>query len=685
MLRFGWAPDYTGRLVLDTQEKVVKHLAAEVDAALSSERVAFDTETNGLHVLKGARQFMYQFTYVINPKRPDINDLIRSKAIRKVPQGRNKPPLWVRSVAVFIGERHRAKPAARTEAGFVLEQQQRLLNGPAKIVMFNAKFDLPMCWADSVATASFYRDVYLDLFVLDPGFGDSLVEVRDARRNKLLKAGSPVPRNLKDLSWLLLGWPQEERDEVHAWLKHRYGNDKKKWQFDTVPTELVSTYGCGDTERTLALSFWSEDLIVEREQVEVADIESPLTAVVAEMELQGLPLHEEKIKETRALWTDKGAAAHDQMLELTGLASIEHTKDEHLAQYAWPALNTRAKQLGQPQHPAPESWSAEALSKFVTKKRGAGMAVHATKDSGVHGAFCEALLTQRAADKIIGTYLDPWVLTHSMRHDDGTLRVHCQLLQDGTDTGRFSSRNPNLQNVPVEARLLTAAPGHSLVFVDYSQIEFRIFAHYAGGPVLQAYLDDPHTDFHQAVADMIHIDRKPAKNINFAALYGMGEEKCITDLSAYMGRDDALDKYRTYHRKFPAARQLYNKCKRRMEERGWIKNLYGRRRYLPKEHAQKALNTLCQGGAADIVKAAMLRVDTAIRESDHTADWVVLLQIHDELIFMVPTGQEQALIDFVSPIMVDEPRLKVPLLVEAEVCYEGEVWKDKHKIVSAAA
>lgn len=350
--------------------------------------------------------------------------------------------------------------------------------------------------------------------------------------------------------------------------------------------------------------------------------------------------------------------------------------------------------------------------------------------SGVHGEFCQALLNWRGAEKAIGTYLDPWLLTWGkLDADTGEMRLHPELRQDGTDTGRFSSGNPNIQNVPVEVRVLCPSKGCALVLIDYSQLEFRVFAHYAGGEVLEAYQKDKHVDFHQAVADMLGIPRKPAKNINFGMLYGMGREKLIFSLcglsedetfraerelheqlrlAKYNKHADAVARlenslltdigpkakrvreagalYDQYLKKFPRAKQLYYECSDRCKKRGWIRNLVKRRRYLPAEFAHVALNTLIQGGAADVVKRAMLRVAAALMAFNRKypeAQARMLIQVHDELVFECMEAYASQLADAMMPVMEDEPLLSVPLVAEADVVLDGELWMDKHKFAAA--
>lgn len=719
MLRLGWMPDFAARYVIQVDDaSSLELLTSCVDAAIASGRFAFDTETTGLEVLDGARMFMASFSW--------LDDNGRECKVGK--HGTVK----ISSCAVFIGKRHAEIKLSTQDA--VLAELSRLLSSNAKCQMFNAKFDVKVCWADGVPTNNLEQDVMLSMYVLDPGFGDALEEVRQARKSGTLSTTQPLPRNLKDLSTLLLGWPAEERDEIHGWLTAKFGKSRAKWKFNAVPADLVAVYACSDTERTLALSIWAEHALKEREQWDLALMEAQLACVVAEMELNGLPLNLDAIEAADKEWTERGLQANNKLLELTGLTQLSVMSQDDLASYAWPALQERAKELkrvvtkteqrdkaggaanttveqarkkgewGAPQetvsyeelstYTVPENWDVDSLSMYAVRKRGSTK-ITAVPETGIFGEFCAAVLTKRMADKIVGTYFDPWRKVHMRQDDNGIYRLHPQLRQDGTDTGRFSSKDPNLQNVPSDARMggftsyegyvawcklngYEPAPARSLVFIDYSQVEYRVFAHYAGGEVLDKYKLDPTTDFHQALADLLGIDRKPAKNLNFGVLYGMGKDKLIEALSGQMPPERALYCYNLYHQKFPQAKQLYYEAQRRCKERGWIKNLFGRRRYLDQKFAHVAFNTIIQGSAADIVKRAMLRVHATLPTLDFEAK--MLLQIHDELIFETPTGTEHALIEALRGPMTDEPRLNCPLLIDAAVALPGEVWRDKHPL-----
>lgn len=664
-LRLGWKPDWIGRCAIASDDDLPL-LEQEVERALNSgDVIAVDTETTGLDELND-RLFFYSFTYFAEDGADDA---------RVIPVGRSESRL-VRSVGVFVGNRHKAAPnPARVDEDRALAALSEICERPH--IMFNAKYDCKMIWHEGINTDALLRDVYLSMYVIDSGFGDSIKEVLLARKEGRMSEGQPLRRNLKELCEVLLGWNPDEKDELHTWLKHKFGH-RSKWLYHHVPMALLATYGCGDTERTLGLHTWAEKQLAEREQSELAEMESDLTQLVAEMENNGFPILESDAIEVRGEWLTKGDAAMDKMLELTGLSQLEYGSEDHLVDFAWPALNDQVDS----RMPIPSSWSADGLEAYVKKARGRG--ISAVADMGIHGEFCAALLEKRLADKVVGTYLDPWLNVHGLRTETGRLRVHAKLKQEGAGTGRFSSEEPNLQNVPPEARSAGTdeESGRSLVYIDYSQLEYRVFAHYAGGHVLAAYRDDPTTDFHQVVADMLGIPRKPAKNINFGMLYGMGRDKLIRSMAQLndMKELEAVKIYNMYQQKFPKAKQLAKAMENRCKQRGYIKNLFGRRRYLGKDFAHKSLNTICQGGAADIVKRAMVRLWQVERDVPEEWGMQILLQIHDELNFEVNAGYEADLARWAVPIMEDEAKLNCPLIAEAEWSGPGVPWREKENL-----
>ena len=263
-------------------------------------------------------------------------------------------------------------------------------------------------------------------------------------------------------------------------------------------------------------------------------------------------------------------------------------------------------------------------------------ALEAIQDQDQTG-WIRTLLSFRTDKKIMSTYINP-ILLKTER--DSTL--HCSFNSTGTVTGRFSSSNPNLQNIP---RSLTKnrcrdirsvfipRPGHRLIYFDYKQIEMAIFAWYAEDEMLLGAIRegrDIHTETGQQIFEKTTLtkeQRHAAKTINFAVIYGMQ----VPSLSKALGvtESEARQFLSRYYRAFPGVQTLMRDAKMVTLKRGYIRNAFGRERHVPKREAYKALNSLIQGCAADLMKTALIDVDTMLREQDAGH---LLLTIHDELV-----------------------------------------------------
>lgn len=287
------------------------------------------------------------------------------------------------------------------------------------------------------------------------------------------------------------------------------------------------------------------------------------------------------------------------------------------------------------------------------------------------------------------TFLDGYILGHAV---DGRIHSTFHPLKTndyGTVSGRFSSSDPNLQNPyspgnddPDDApddqyghlfrSLFIPEKDRQWASLDYSQIEYRFFAHYAGGRVLQAYKDDPTVDFHQMTADLANMDRKPAKNLNFAKLFGAGLGKVAMMLTETFKRSvsksEAAKFSGDYDAAVPEAANLLALVKQRADQRGWIKTWGGRKRRFHRRQGRyvgthAALNALVQGSAADLMKKAMVNLAEII-------DWDSVhlhLTVHDEVDLSIPFGEEgDRWIAQAVEIMQDFD-LNLPILVDAEV------------------
>ncbi len=305
--------------------------------------------------------------------------------------------------------------------------------------------------------------------------------------------------------------------------------------------------------------------------------------------------------------------------------------------------------------------------------------------------IARTILDYRASSKLKSTYVDNLLLLA----DDNNV-VHSYLDQTGTVTGRLSSSSPNLQNIPVRTekgrqlrRAFCAAPGNVLLSVDYSQIDLRVLAHESQDPVLiQAFLDggDIHTQTAAQVFGVMPMlvtpeMRSSAKAINFGIIYGQGPMGLSDSLGISLREaKEYIDNYfKTYH----VVREWIDKNIALARQNGYVKTMLGHVRYLPEfnmgigsmaSFAQRAaINTIVQGGSADIIKKAMLDVFNAY----HNSPVHMIMQVHDELIFELPQEKLHESARHIKELMQNAVKLRVPLLVSAKA---GKNWYELEKI-----
>ncbi|WP_457608262.1 DNA polymerase I [Nitratifractor sp.] len=299
----------------------------------------------------------------------------------------------------------------------------------------------------------------------------------------------------------------------------------------------------------------------------------------------------------------------------------------------------------------------------------------------------EKILEYREHQKMLGTYVKPLL---KLACQDPEQRIHTTFLQTGTATGRLASKDPNLQNIPVRSELgrrvrraFVAAEGYRLLSIDYSQIELRLLAHFSGDAALrEAFAEDQ--DIHMATAVKLFgpeeaaAKRNFAKSINFGLLYGMGSRKLADELG--ISTKEAKEIIDAYFAAFPTVRSYLESIQERARREGYVETLLGRRRVFDYEGAggmqkaailREAVNTVFQGSAADLIKLAMLEIDTMIREEELPAR--MLLQIHDELIFEVEEGAAEAIARRFRHTMEEIYPLEVPLKCSVSL---GESWDE---------
>ena len=395
------------------------------------------------------------------------------------------------------------------------------------------------------------------------------------------------------------------------------------------------------------------------------DIELPLCTVLLSMEQEGILI-------------DRGQLEQFGQMLSRRIADCEAT----IFGYAGETLNINSpKQLGQ--------LLFEQLGLPPVKKTKTGYSTNADvleKLKDKH-PIIPAIMDYRMLSKLKSTYADGL-----MKQIGSDGRIHTTFQNLVTATGRLSSTEPNLQNIPVRTdlgaeirKMFVPREGCVLVDADYSQIELRVLAHMAQDEAMQRSFREG-TDIHTVTAAQVFgvkpeevtpLQRRHAKAVNFGIVYGISEFSLAEDIG--VSRYEAKAYIDSYLNTYPGVRNYMKQVVRQARELGYTQTLYGRRRYIPELSSSNfnirsgaeriALNTPIQGTAADIIKLAMLRVDAALRQSFPEAR--LLLQVHDELIVECPEEQAQAVAQLVSQQMESAAQLDVPLTAEAKI---GKSW-----------
>ena len=452
------------------------------------------------------------------------------------------------------------------------------------------------------------------------------------------------------------------------------GKGAKQLTFDQIALEQAGPYAAEDADVTLRLHqhLWAR-LEQEPSLASVLrDIEIPLVPVLARIERQGALVDAKLLGEQSVELGEKLVALERQAFEIAG-------EEFNLGS---------PKQLG--------AILYEKLGLPILSKTGKGQASTA---EAVLAELAEqdyelpkVLMQYRSLSKLKSTYTDK--LPEQINPRTG--RIHTSYHQAVASTGRLSSSDPNLQNIPVRSaegrrirQAFVAPEGYKLLAADYSQIELRIMAHLSGDEgLLNAFRND--LDVHTATAAevfKVELDqvtseqRRSAKAINFGLIYGMGAQKLAKDIG--VDHKTAKAYIETYFARYPGVRDYMERTRHQAAEQGYVETLFGRRLYLPaikssrpQERAgaeRTAINAPMQGTAADIIKKAMVAVDNWLTESP--LDARVILQVHDELVLEVREDQLDEVSERIRQLMSGAAQLEVPLLVEVGI---GNNWDEAH-------
>jgi len=569
------------------------------------------------------------------------------------------------SLAVAAGEACYIPVGHEHEGGLEFDAPADLTQIPHDVVIARLK---PLLEDPSVLKVA--QNAKYDLAVLSRQ-GIEVSPIEDTMLiSYVLEAGLHKSHGMDELSKRWLG------HEPIA-FKQVAGTGKAQKSFKHVPLEPATCYAAEDADVTLRLYQILRPKLAAAGLLTVYEtLERPMPPVLAQMECEGIRIDPDQL----------ARLSHDFSVRMTELEAQAH------------ALAGRPFNLGSPKQIGEVLYQEMGLASKKTTATGAqGTDASILEELAAQGAeLPRVLLDWRQLSKLKGTYTDALAAAISPR----TNRVHTSYALASTTTGRLSSSDPNLQNIPVRTeegrkirKAFIAEPGYVLVSADYSQIELRLLAHVGDIPQLKkAFLDG--LDIHAATAsEMFGVPvegmpaetRRRAKAINFGIVYGISAFGLANQLS--IPQDEAGAYIKTYFERFPGIRTYMDRTKQAARSQGFVTTIFGRKVNIPavfsKSQAERAfgdraaINAPLQGAAADIIRRAMIRMPAALKASGLKAR--MLLQVHDELVFEVPEAEADELIKVAKRVMehAAEPvvALSVPLVVDARA---AKNWDDAH-------
>ncbi|TDK30630.1 DNA polymerase I [Luteimonas terrae] len=535
---------------------------------------------------------------------------------------------------------------AQLDRALVLDALRPLLADPAKRKLGqHGKYDIHVLRRHGVEVQGYADDTLLESFVLDAGIARHDMDALAKRH---------------------LGIDTITFEQVA-------GKGAKQISFAQVAIDDATKYAAEDADITLRL----HRVLKPRVEADAGlsrvygEIEMPLVPVLARIEANGVRVDVEELRRQSADLSRRMLAAQQKATELAG-RTFNLDSPKQLGALLFDELKLPAAvktPKGQP------STNEEALEAIADQHE-----------------LPRVILEYRGLTKLRSTYTDK--LPEMINADTG--RVHTSYHQAGAATGRLSSSDPNLQNIPIRTddgrrirRAFVAPEGRRLVACDYSQIELRIMAHLSEDPGLVRAFESG-TDVHRATAaevfgrtldEVTQNERRAAKAINFGLMYGMSAFGLARNLG--IGRGEAQDYIALYFSRYPGVRDFMERTRQQARERGYVETVFGRRLtldFIQKGNASQragaeraAINAPMQGTAADIIKRAMVSIDGWI--AGHADRAKMILQVHDELVFEADTGFVDTLLEEVVQRMIGAAELRVPLVVDSGV---GVNWDEAH-------
>ena len=454
------------------------------------------------------------------------------------------------------------------------------------------------------------------------------------------------------------------------------GSGKKQITMDRVPLEAITQYACEDVDFTLrAHNLFTPRLKKEGLEKAYQEVELPLVMVLEAMERKGICVD---VKLLKSLSDEAG----DELKKLTKKIFKEAGEEFNIGS---------PLQLGKILF---EKMQVQKISGTRVKKTKTGYATDVDVLESLKGVpIGDLVFDYRQLSKLKNTYLD--VLPEMVHPKDG--RIHTSYSQAVAATGRLSSNDPNLQNIPIRSEFGRRIRGafvpedskHVLISADYSQIELRVLAHITEDPNLIATFKNDE-DVHRRTASLIFgvpmdqvtsTQRNQAKTINFGVIYGMGPMRLARENGVTMV--EAKKFIEDYFAKYPGIQKFTTEMVELARKQGYVSTIMGRKRLIPEIHSTNiglringehmAVNTPIQGSAADLIKIAMIRLQEKLQSKKMKT--VMLLQVHDELVFEAPKGEAEEAKKLIVHEMENAMKLKVPLKVDVGM---GKSWLEAH-------
>jgi DNA polymerase-1 len=520
-------------------------------------------------------------------------------------------------------------------------------------IAHNASFDLVVLRRYGIDVSPITFDTMIAEWVSDPGSHNL---------------------GLKNLAWVRLAAQMTPITEL-------IGTGKNQTTMDRVPVEKAAPYAAADAVMTFRLAQILRPELEERRVWKLfSEIEMPLVPVIADMEMAGVLLDVGYLRELSTDLSQRLGALQEEVYSLSG---------------GYGEFN-----LGSPKQLNDVLFGKLGLPTEGLRKTTHGFSTDAGTLEGLKGEhpIIRLILNWRELSKLQSTYVD--ALPQMVNPDTG--RVHTSYNQAGTSTGRLSSSNPNLQNIPIRTeegrrvrRAFIAPEGCKLLSVDYSQVELRILAHYSqDAALLKAFHEGQ--DIHRATAAAVYRippeqvtyeQRSFAKSVNFGLMYGMGAFRLARDSDLTLAEAEQF--IADYFHQFPGVRKYLDGSIAQAKKQGYLETLLGRRRYfreldenlgrkasyqVQQAAEREAVNMPIQGTAADIIKIAMINLARALKDGGYAAR--MILQVHDELVLDVPDGELNRVAPLVIEVMESAFKLDAPLVADARV---GTNWAEMER------